>query len=210
MRAPAFVTGGTNTLPLAARGKHALGLLHHVDVARTLAALGGANDSAMGDDGFDMWSSMVLGSDASAAASPRTELPINIDIANGIKMAAEAAVQGNFSALIQGDMKLINVNGGNLYDGWWSNDPQSVEQPDEKAALIEMNGCKNVGLFNLTSDPNERNNLAAAMPDVVAKMQARIAWFASTENGYVAQQANTPHPLSLPKLHNGTWAPWRK
>ena len=69
VRAPAFVTGGTNTLPLAARGKHALGLLHHVDVARTLAALGGANGSAMGDDGFDMWSSMVLGSDASAAAS---------------------------------------------------------------------------------------------------------------------------------------------
>jgi len=193
-------------LPPSSRGKSKFGLLHHVDVARTICLRGGCDASKFGGDGFDVWSDMVLADDPEA--SPRTELPVNIDIAT-LREPMEN-VGGNFSALIQGDWKLINFNKEVVaYDGWWTNDPQTVETPNASQVAVRMNGCENVFLFDLAKDPNERINVALDHPDVVEKMQARIAWYADPSNGYEREQPNLPHLLALPEFHNGTWAPWK-
>ena len=115
--------------------------------------------------------------------------------------------------MISGDWKIVNgaYNMKTLaYDGWWTNDPYHVEAPNGTALPVDAGGCQDVLLFNITADPTERNNVALAHPEVVARLQARMAWYADPANGYKAQQKNFPHAAALPPLHNGTWAPWRK
>ena len=130
-------------------------------------------------------------------------MPLNID----------TSILGgrNFSALIQGNMKLINGHASTPsipYDGYWSNDPYTRTDPPKSGLAVKLDGKTDVWLFDLDADPTERNNLAAAKPDVVAKMLARLEELGSTENGYKMPQPNFPHPRSAPFLHNGTWAPW--
>ena len=69
-------------------------------------------------DGFDVWSTITQG-----AASPRTEVPINVDTSAVNKSGT--IMTGNYSALIQGKWKLINTR-SQLTDGWWSSDPYKV------------------------------------------------------------------------------------
>ena len=57
---------------------------------------------------------------------------------------------------------------------------------------------------------NEEKNVAAANPNVVATMLARLAELADPKNGYRDPQLNIPHPRSLPVFHNGTWGPFHK
>ena len=52
--------------------------------------------------------------------------------------------------------------------------------------------------------------MAASNPGVVTKMLARLTELADPKNGYRTPQLNIPHPRSLPALHNGTWAPFKK
>ena len=137
VRGVSFVTGGKGVgLPDAARGTVKDGLLQHVDVSATLAALGGATDAmGQGLDGFNVWdyvtssSSSSGGSSSSSSSSPRTEVPLNID----------TSILGgrNFSALIQGNMKLINGHASTPsipYDGYWSNDPYTRTDPPQERA----------------------------------------------------------------------------
>jgi len=65
-----FVTGGF--LPATARGKVANGLLQHVDVPATFAALAGANIPST--EGFNVWDVLANG-----AETPRKEVPLNVD-----------------------------------------------------------------------------------------------------------------------------------
>jgi len=41
-------------------------------------------------------------------------------------------------------------------------------------------------------------------------MRARLGELADPANGYLDPQLNRPSPFSLPLLHNGTWAPFRR
>lgn len=187
VRAVSFVTGGA--LPPGAGGAVRRGLMHHVDVPVTLAALAGA---ALGSDvdGVDAWPLITTGE-----ASGRTEVPVNIDTSSGV----------NFTALIQGEWKLIE--GVGTYDGWWSNDPYTHTKPTAAQKAVKVGGS-NVWLFNLTADESERSNVAAAHPDVVASMQRRITELADPADGYVDPQPNKQDPRADPSLHNGTWAPF--
>ena len=65
-------------------------------------------------------------------------------------------------------------------------------------------------LFDLNSDPNEETNVAAARPDIVQRMRARLAALADRKNGYRDPQFNIPNPRAFPGLHNGTWSPFRE
>ena len=62
-------------------------------------------------------------------------------------------------------------------------------------------------LFNLTVDPWERDDVAAAHPDVVAQLTARLAQW-----GVRAAQpfwwGAKVDPKSAPSKRNGTWVPW--
>ena len=59
-------------------------------------------------------------------------------------------------------------------------------------------------------DPNEERNVAASNPEIVKNMRERLAALANPENGYRDPQVNHIDPLALPRLHNGTWAPFKK
>jgi len=195
VRGVSFVSGGI--LPTSAAGRQVQGLLQHVDIAATIASLGGAELPLT--DGYDSWSVIANGDD-----SLRTEVPVNVDISCGLGGASPL----NYSAVISGEWKLISGSSG-LYDGWWSNGDYSHEDADVASSNVTIDG-KAVWLFNLDQDQNERKNVALEHPEVVAKLQARLEELADQSNGYVPSQANTLSPAALPFLHGGVWAPWQK
>ena len=63
-------------------------------------------------------------------------------------------------------------------------------------------------LFNLSTDPWERDDIAAQHPDIVTEMTARLAEWGTTARDPYWRTA-VVDPLSSPSLRNGTWTPWR-
>merc|ERR1712031_96860 len=107
----------------------------------------------------------------------------------------------SFSAIISGDWKLISGGAGG-YDGWWSNGDYTHETINSTSANVTVNG-NTVFLFDLSKDPSERQNIALAFPDVVARLQNRLDQLAEPTTGYVDPQANSQGPRSLPAFHDG-------
>jgi arylsulfatase A-like enzyme len=192
MRTVSFVTGGF--LPDSASGAVRHELIQHVDVAETLAQLGGANLGAS-SDGYNVWETIAHGE-----ASPRTEVPLNID----------ASVPGkNFSALIQRNWKLIHTS---LllelpFDGWWSPDPYRRTLPKLCQMSVKVHD-RSVMLFDIGRDPEERYNVALSNQDVVLRMLRRIDELADPKNGYRDPQPLIKDPQADPKHHDGCLAPW--
>ena len=71
-----------------------------------------------------------------------------------------------------------------------------------------------VKLYNLRDDETEHFNVAPNYPDKVAELKARVSFWSDPKNGYLDTQPNAgvvrDDVLSLPKFHNGTWAPWER
>ena len=60
-------------------------------------------------------------------------------------------------------------------------------------------------LFNITADPNERNNVADQHPDVVKQLKERIDYYNATH----IEQLDPPYdPSSNPANFGGVWTPW--
>lgn len=197
-----FVTGGS--LPKTARNTTVTGLLQHVDIPATLAALAGTAFSST--DGFNVWDAVAHGAD-----SPRLEVPLNVDTSTltklfGMSLGECCGGYGEFNGLIQGRWKLISGWSG-IYDGWSSNDPYHVTPPNATQTFQKVDGSK-VWLFDILSDPEERDNIATANPLRVRAMQKRLKELGDAKQGYLAPQPNLPHARSLPLLNNGTWAPF--
>jgi len=226
VRGVSFISGGL--VPQAARGSAFVGLLQHVDIPATMAAMAGV--SWANSDGFDVWASVINGMD-----SPRREVPLNVDQSRLAKicslqsnpmlshiglhellskeselgMVLPNPLEANYSALIQGNWKLINGFHG-FYDGYWSNNPYTHTEPDlPTQGPVSVNG-ENAYLFDLSKDPNEFHNVAAEHLDVVLRMQARLAVLSQPQNGYVPPQLNIPSAKASPNRHNNTWAPWKQ
>mmetsp|Transcript_81438 Transcript_81438/g.225539 ORF Transcript_81438/g.225539 Transcript_81438/m.225539 type:complete len:515 (+) Transcript_81438:45-1589(+) len=189
VRVVSFVTGGR--VPPCAAGTAREGLIQHVDVAATLASLGGA-DLGAGVDGLDVWDVLARG-----GASPRSEVPINIDTSDP---------KAPFSALIDGKWKLINAE-TNVRDGWWSSDPYMRTPPNASQVPVRVAG-EQVMLFDLSTDPQERRNVATDHEDVVLKMLHRIQELADPANGYRDPQPQPVDPRADPRHHDGCLAPW--
>lgn len=227
VRGVSFVAGGY--VPVVARGKTRTELMQHVDLPVTMAKLAGATWTMGTPDGYDVWDAVVGG-----AILNRTEIPVNVDTCVGATGGPPCASSSKFNALIWkldkppnvGTWKIIEANqyapicpnttwctGAGLYDGWWTNDPythvpfNATTQGAMPATDLKKGG---IWLFDLSVDPNEERNVAAANPQVVKDMRARLAALADPKNGYQDPQTNFPSPLSLPILHNGTWAPFKK
>jgi len=203
VRVPSFITGGY--VPQSARNTSFAGLLQHVDIPTTLAALVGATVS--GNDGFDVWDVVMSG-----LASPRQEVPLNVDFSELAKVLGRLAGSccggfGTFNGLIQGNWKLVSGWSGG-YDGYSSNDPYTITPADPAQQTFEQVDGNKVWLFDLEADPEERNNIAEANLAIVRAMLQRLDELGDNSTGYVAPMTNIPHARSLPGLHNGSWAPF--
>lgn len=63
-----------------------------------------------------------------------------------------------------------------------------------------------VFLFDIEADPYEKHNVAAANPEVVKQLQARLAFFAAKN---ISQENFPVDPASSPANFGGVWTPWQ-
>ena len=127
--------------------------LHVVDWYPTLLALAGAETKQpLPLDGREAWATITKG-----APSPHEEILINAVPRSG--------------AIRMGDWKLV-LNGS-----VGANDLEEATgkaKAAKKKAAAATQSAETVELFNLASDPGEKNNLAASNAAVVAKLRARL------------------------------------
>ena len=203
------------------------GLVAQPDVYYTLAKLAGVTDlilqnnsGPIAPDGVNVWPAIVAG-----AASPRGEVVHNI---NGQRPGA----------ILLGDLKLIvgppNQAGRGIDN--WPLPPEAT--PAANGGGLEGGllrpclaaSCPCVSqpcLFNVSADPDERNDLAGSLPSEVARLLARFRELQKTEvrledsglcpqtvlpDGSVYNQGGLPD-ASLPdgcaaNAAGGHWQPW--
>ncbi len=184
VRVPAFVSGGV--LPQSARGTVNENFVSIVDWYSTVAALAGAAVSPEVDS-LDLWPTLTRG-----VPLARPFLPLNLNF------AVEYPNHGEQAGLIAADgwkIVLQNVSGPSLnYDGWFP--------CGGGAEPLAGNGRF---VFNVLSDPHERTNLYNASDPRTVRLEQMLA---QARLQYSEPQSNTVHPLALPELHHGVWAPW--
>ena len=202
----AFIGGGG--IPTAVRGSTYDGLTHAVDLCATVLGRGGASTSTI--DGIDLWPAItgatVVGGHQPAAGAPlaplRTHLPVNL-IHNGTDFSCVVFAGGDLKLII-GRTATLRANAIN---GWFRHGlyPPVEPPPSSEPSLL---------LFNLSSDPTERQPLPAAThASFMHEGQALLAqYLVGTDPqhlGYMEPQDNTPaFPRCLPALHGGAWAPF--
>jgi arylsulfatase B len=152
-------------------------------------------------DGVNVWDTL-----ASGAPSPRDWLLLETHPPN-----ATDRIHGD--GLTVGDWKLLKVGSEMLAhadeDGWYpppGEDPNTTNYSPIKCAppppgdnAPDPQECvKDWCLFNVTADPCEYDNVAAANPDVVATLKARLAAFSATAVPPVAPSGCVPVIQTLP------------
>ena len=146
-------------------------------------------------DGYNVWPTITNNSE-----SPRKEILINLD-----PPIPKFAYIGQ-AAIRVGDWKLItglpNCSMAPVYDGdpcpdGWIHLNGSVELPPYTPSLT--------WLFNITADPNERNNVADKYPEVVEQLKERIEYYNAAN---IEQFAPYIDLRSDPALYGGVWTPW--
>ncbi|KAJ3610718.1 hypothetical protein NHX12_022810 [Muraenolepis orangiensis] len=188
-------------------------LIHISDWYPTFLGLAGVSRHRGGRlDGHDVWGAISEG-----LVCPRTEILFNIDPVSkwpgGLGQRAPMALHGFGvwdtavrAAIRLGEWKLLT---GNVGDGDWI-PPQKSRMP---ACLERWQGLekrrdqrrKSIWLFNITSDPYERVDLAEARPEVVKHLLARLAEY----NRTAVEPRNPPDdPMADPQLRGGAWGPW--
>ncbi|XP_076016515.1 arylsulfatase I [Genypterus blacodes] len=194
---------------LKRKGVISRALIHISDWYPTLLRLAGAVQSSPDLDGHDVW-----GAISEDLTCPRTEILFNIDpvfrrpdephgralVLNGFGIW-DTAVR---SAIRAGDWKLLT---GNVGDGDWI-PPQALPGGPERWLGLEKQRRerrKSVWLFNVTSDPYERSDLAEARPEVVKHLLTRLAEYNQTA---VVARNPPDDPMADPELHGGVWSPW--
>lgn len=196
----------------AAPGGNNSGLFHHVDWLPTLLeAAGVAYTPAPGFElhGASQWPLLTRG-----APSSRREVVLNIDPAQ--PEASRAIPWG------AGNAAILTDDGWKLHLGL-SGPPWGYSQPDGvvHAATAGTGAAatappfvnwplKNMTaqLFNVLDDEGETTDVAAAHPDVVANLTARLAVWGKAARLPYWVTARAVDPRSAPSRHNGTWTPW--
>ncbi|HEY1603781.1 MAG TPA: arylsulfatase [Pirellulales bacterium] len=123
--------------------------LHMVDWYPTLLRLAGAPlEQKLPLDGRDLWPALTAG-----AASPHEDIVLNAAPRSG--------------AIRMGDWKLVLNGQLNVANGEDAPDQSTAENPKGQAEL-----------FDLASDPGEKQNVAAAQPEIVKQLRARYDSYA--------------------------------
>lgn len=195
---------------LKRKGVVSRALIHISDWFPTLLGLAGAPRSHHHSlDGHDVWGAISRG-----LPCPRTEILFNIDPVSrrpGEPDTRAIALNGFGiwdtavrAAIRAGDWKLLT---GNVGDGDWVPLQTLPGGPQRWRGLEKRRGKqgKSVWLFNVTSDPYERSDLAEALPEVVKHLLTRLADYNQTA---VAPRNLPDDPMADPQLHGGVWGPW--
>ncbi|GFR73116.1 arylsulfatase B [Elysia marginata] len=195
VRGVAFVTGGKNIV--LDRGAVNRELMHVTDWFPTLVGVAGGDFNGTKPlDGVDQWDSLSTG-----ASTTRKWVLHNIDSKNkkkGKKLFPDTFDTRIRAAIRVGKYKLITGNPG---WGKW------VPPPETNSSIVEIKESKkNLWLFNIDKDPEERRDLSAKKPKVVK----RILKLLQKVNSKALPPFFPPHnPLANPKLHGGVWGPWQ-
>jgi hypothetical protein len=223
VRERAIFSGGL--VPPARRGvalPRGLGAFHVADVHATFLARAGLSPADPNPrapapvDGMDVWD-WVLGA---VARSPRTEAGMPLDHLN------YDAVAGLTGAYIKGDLKLITgapPRPGNEWAGSevaqaaWFGGPPLYFSPNasEPRPPINQTACWNTVapyacLFNLTADPTEHVDIAAARPDLLAAMMADfVALNATFHPPHIVPPDERAGLCAVALENDNVAAPWR-
>lgn len=175
-------------------------LIHVSDWFPTLVKLAGGSINVT-LDGFDQW-----GTISEDEPSLRKELLHNIDPL--FKHQGRNMYPNTFNTMVRaairvGDLKLITGDPGN--SSW-------IPPPSDSGLYFapfhkDVKPKKNVWLFNITADPNERDDLADSRPADVQRLLQRLAYYNSTA---VTVRFPPDSPNANPKLHGGVWGPWEQ
>ncbi|XP_012945632.1 arylsulfatase I-like [Aplysia californica] len=174
-------------------------MIHAVDWFPTIAEAVGLNYTNSDQDGVSQWSSIT-----SLGPSSRDQFVYNLDL-------HPFPAQGR-SAIRVGDYKLVMGYPG-LYQDWYK--PEDDDQGPVVTAQVvvqgnanQMQGLNVTGdynfLFNLKDDPEERNNLYDKLPDVVKKLEAKLA---DETRRYTKPDYPDNNPKSNPLNFGGAWSP---
>ena len=180
------------------RGTINSGLIHVSDWFPTIVALAGGNTTGLHLDGFDVWKSISYGEE-----SPRQEILHNIDprtSKHGSRLNISKFDNRVRAAIRVRNWKLIT---GDPSQGSWVAPPEdtgnhSIPDPDPES--------KNIWLFDISKDPNEKTDLFERHRDIAVSMLNKLSEYQAT-----AVPARYP-PLDFrcdPKLHNDFWGPWQ-
>ncbi|XP_060572636.1 arylsulfatase B-like [Ruditapes philippinarum] len=183
-------------------GERSTELIHVTDWYPTLVNLArGSLNGTKPLDGFDQWNTINQGK-----SSPRKEILHNIDPLykpSGRPLSNTTFDTTRRAALRVGDWKVITGYPGN---GSWVPPPymncpifsdprESSFKPDDK----------NVWLFNILKDPNERDDLSETNPDKLKEMLDRLAQYEKTA---VPCRYPDNDKRADPKYLGGFWGPW--
>lgn len=175
-------------------------LMHVTDWYPTLVHIsGGRLNGTKPLDGYDQWETINNGN-----ASPRKEVLHNIDPL--YKPSGHPAYNNTFNtarraALRVGDWKIITGDPGN---GSWI-PPPSMNLPAYIGNTIYKPDTKNVWLFNIQDDPNERHDLSLTNKDKVLEMLDRLSQYEKTA---VPCRYPADDPHADPFWLGGFWGPW--
>ena len=166
-------------------------------------------------DGLDMWP-MVSGANVT---SPRVEVVLSaLSTAPDATRYAQLAPDGfkdpmyftSGEAIVVADYKLIV--GAVMKGPFGSAGPDTCDQlagPWNKTNPGVPCSCPKPGcLFNVVTDPNERDDLAKKMPDVVLELTARLD--AARKTVYAPYRGDLdPAACAIVKgQYHGYWGPW--
>ena len=144
-------------------------------------------------DGYNVWDTIT-----DDVESPRKEILLGLNPARS-DFIGQAAIRSGDWKLVIGRPNCTFEMDNSLFacpDGWIHVDG-TIEPPPYTPSLT--------WLFNITADPNERNNVADQYPDKVDELRERIEYYNSTH----IEQLDPPlDPNSNPCYFGGVWTPW--
>jgi len=188
LRVPAFVTGGF--LPESARGRTLKGMISIADWYATFANLAGArvnNSGPARTDSVDQWPYIT----GEFSRSRR-----NVIVHTNLVSATEPVT----GAIRVGKWKLL-VGLQNLAS-WYAEVPNR-NVPSEHSACGSA-PC----LFNIESDPEEREDVASAFPDVVRRLTRRFNEFSQEYHAPTEFSQETDLACAAWERAGGYLVPW--
>nr|KAG5694741.1 hypothetical protein BaRGS_031557 [Batillaria attramentaria] len=167
-------------------------MMHAVDWFPTIITAAGGVVKNTDIDGVSMWDAIT-----SMGPSPRTGFVYNLDNMN-------PPVEGH-AAIREGDYKLIKGWPGR-YSDWYPPDQEYDEQDSDLSLAQELEApdLNTTRLYNIKDDPTEHVDLAEQLPDVVAKLEQRMAEYMKQ---YVKADFPAMDPAGSPSNYGGSWTP---